>query len=179
MEIELSNELKGYLENEFKSMKKNEIQLKEERKKFRQKIKHNKLKRHREKSRKIKNLEEVQRYFPNEQVNNAKNKIINEINQELIKEGTVKQNPLKGKATLDFNNFLATCYYLIRKETETTDADIYKWLESFLKESNYFMSNGMLYDTDSIKGRIRTHFKNSDIKNDLISFIEYCYQNPT
>jgi len=123
----------------------------------------------RAKNTRLKKLDSLHQYLSSDCYQEAKKEIIDEhmqSNKNLIsKEGDVTQNPLKGKATTDFNNFLYGAFYFINKEIpDIQDKNIYEWLADFLSEKGYNMPNGGPFDYTDISSRIASFKKLPDEK---------------
>jgi hypothetical protein len=148
------------------------------------------MKRYRNKKKKQTKLNDLNQYLGEASYQEAQQKINEEYEhlnkKSLIKEGSVTQNPLKGKATTDFNNFLYSAFYLIKKEMTTIqDKVIYEWLEDFLSQKTHTMPNGSPFDYTDISSRIAFLKKLSDdIKQHYYllidrSFEDFCKRRDT
>jgi len=73
---------------------------------------------------------------------------------------------LKGKAHLDFNNFIYMCDYLLQKENQEAirleichRKDIHHWISDFLNQMGYKKDNGKPYTNSDIKRVINYQFE--------------------
>jgi hypothetical protein len=136
------------------------------------------MKRYRNKKKKQTKLNDLNQYLGEASYQEAQQKINEEYEQlnkkSLIKEGSVPQNPLKGKATTDFNNFLYSAFYLIKKEMKTIqDKVIYEWLKDFLSEKEHMKPNGKPFRYTNISSRIASFKKlPNDIKEHFYIIFE-------
>lgn len=168
--MDISEELKKFIEDQFVKMLLYSKELDKERSLYTEQKPKIMMKRKRAKDKEIKKSFNLYIRFGENIYQSARKEIEDYHQSTLAKEGNVKQNPLKGKATVDFNNFLCFCYYLIKKEGQNQkikDIEVYKWLEQFLEDKKYIMKDGKNpYDNDAIKTRIKNHdyYKNPQFK---------------
>jgi hypothetical protein len=88
---------------------------------------------------------------------------------------------METKAHLDFNNFVWMFYYLSKKENPSAkQADILRAIEQFLKDKDYRMISGRLYDANDIARVIKEFKKNVALSktNSLIDHSFESYQRP-
>ena len=107
--MKISKRLQVFIEDQFEKMKKNAEELKNERTEKKPIFNKAKVKRFRKKEKLLKNLEELKDQLGHDAEDEIKSLCARVHSQNEIskrKEGSVAQNPLKGKATHDFNNFL-------------------------------------------------------------------------
>jgi hypothetical protein len=168
--MEISKKLSAYIEYKFLRMIKGSNDLKEERKDYRKRQPTINKRRIREQNRHLEALSKIRGYIDMDKdtYQLIENKIKLKHKSILKKEGNSRQNPLKSKATLDLNNFIYTCYYLIRKQFPEVETEIYKWIEEYLKNKNYKMQDENFYDADAIKGRINNFKKSNHHVNSII-----------
>ena len=162
--MNISDELKAYMEQEFHKMVKDGNKLQDEREKYKKEWDKKRQRIEDERDKKLKALSRLKDTIDNEQqYQSLKNRIIQESKSLKRKEGTVKENPLKGKATPDLNNFLCACYYLIKKENpESKDSEIYRLIEQKLAEHEFKARGKTAYDYDNIREKISEYKKMPD-----------------
>jgi len=108
----------------------------------------------------------------------------------------VKDIVLKGKAKLDFNNFVYMCDYFLRKENQEAvelekvhRKDVHDWISRFLTSKGYRKKNGKengkTYTSNDIRRIINTQFEShsqQEIKyvSDLFKhmFEDFCNPQP-
>ncbi len=186
--MNVSKQLKVYIDFSFEKMLLQSEQLNQARADYQNSPEENRRHADRERHRRAKNtrlkkLDSLHQYLRSDCYQEAKKEIIDEYvqsNKNLIsKEGDVTQNPLKGKATTDFNNFLYRGFYLIKKEIpKKQDKLIYKMLADFLSEKGHTMPNGDPFDYTDISSRIAFFKKLSDdIKQHFYIILDSSYED--
>lgn len=171
--LKISPELSTYLEHEFQQMVADSERLERERTEDRKRRQNARKARQRARDKAMEHLEGVKTLLDPGAYLNAKRRILHEYEAPLKKEGTSSQNPLKSKASVDFNNFLLICDHLIRKDNQhVKNAEVCRWIESFLRDRGFKMSNGMSYDLDTIKVRLQALRKDSAYPH-ILSLIEH------
>jgi hypothetical protein len=158
--MKISDQLKTYIEHEFRGMIHESLITNIKRENYKKSWDTERQRIEDERDKKLKALLFLRDNMNDKYFQSTKNNIIEACESLKRKEGTSKQNPLKGSSHIDLNNYLYACYYLIKKENpDSKDSEIYKWIEEKLAE-NYFKAKGKTtYDTDNIRRKIYSYKK--------------------
>lgn len=158
--MKIPDELKAYIEHEFDRMTNESDKLQVEREKHKKKWDTERKRIERDRDKKLKALLSLRDNMNDEDFQSIKDNIIEDYESLKRKEGTAKQNLLKGKSDPDLNKFLYTCYYLIKKQKpDSKDSKIYRWIEEKLAANKYKAKGKTTYDYDNIREKIYEYKK--------------------
>jgi hypothetical protein len=155
--VQVSKQLAAFLKTEFKSMLKSEKELKEDRKADRRELERKEQK----------ESVRIKRKHGNRGERNP-----NPFST-VWKAMNAREIALKGKAKLDFNNFIFMCDYFLQIENQGAledgvlhRKDIHEWISEFLHSKRYIKKNRKPYTNNDIK-KIIHRFEHSPERKEL------------
>lgn len=140
--IAVSEKLLAFIENKFQSMLRFEEELEKDRGGSRRELE---KKEQREFVRIKRKHGDIERKNPNPF-------------SSVLKQMNAREIAVKGKAKLDFNNFVFMCEYLLERENQNTlnlkihhRKDVHKWISEFLTGKGYKKGNEKFYSNNDIR----------------------------
>jgi len=176
-EMQISKRLQGFIEVKFQEMCRNEAKLPEEKKGDKRRRERERKQRARELD---KDLKALARLKGKGVIKGSEKTSVKKMRMkyEEILDLESKCNPLYGKGHVDFNNFAMRCYYLIKKETDKRDIEVFRWIAKFLEDKKYKKAKGGKYVANNIKQIVYNYFQYSKMKLHYEAFFDHEYANP-
>jgi hypothetical protein len=175
--LQISKELQDFIEAQFQEMCRNEGKLPKEREKDKRRRERERKQRARELDKDLKACARLRRRGVIRGDENKRVKKVRMANKKIL-ENESKCNPLYGKSHVHFNNFAMRCYYLIKKETDKGDIEIFRWIAKFLEAKKYEKAKGGKYVANNIKQIVYNYFQYSEMKPYYKAFFDREYAKP-
>lgn len=160
--MNISGELRGFIEHSFEKMLQGEPELKKKRREYRLDFGKRDKAAKRKAQKDLCDLKKVkdQGLITERSYEAGKTKAeakAQDSKARLDREAKWKGNPYKGKEKLDLNIFGCMAYHLIKKATNAVDEHIYAWIADFLNGKGYKKSNGKGYKKNDILQIVYKH----------------------
>jgi hypothetical protein len=183
--MKISDELRAFIESDYKGMVSYEDREREEKKlhKTAKGTRKKQLSRGLKKDLDILGLAKKKKWLSDNQYQIEKNKLLDEAEQKKLNHRNEDKEHIKpfGKTHYGFNNFVCLCWYLIKKETDKPESNIFMWISNFLSENNFRKQNNKQYKENDLKQIIYNHNygKESSGKSYIQSYFDFMYSEFT